>query len=75
MRRIIYMAKWFKDEAEAKKFQREHGGAFYKNAPKSRTRKDHLVTAMSMGFDPDEYPYSVNWNEWLDEAEIKALEG
>jgi len=58
----MYFAKWFKDEEEAKAFQKAHGGALYKNVPRSRTKVDHLVTACMMGFDPEEYRYSVNWN-------------
>ena len=67
----MYMAKWFKDEEDAKCFQKKHGyGALYKNVPRSKTRRDHLVTAAMMGFDPDEFPYSVNWNAPKGEYEI-----
>ena len=66
----MYIAKWFVDKEEAKKFQKEHGGALYKNEPRSRTRNDHLTTALMMGFDPDKYPYSVNWNAPKGEFEI-----
>lgn len=59
---MYYMAKWFTNEDEAKKFQKENGGVLYKNVPRSRTKRDHLVTAAMMGFDPVEFPYSVNWN-------------
>lgn len=58
----MYYAKWFKDEAEAKKFQKKNGGVLYKNVPKSRTRKDHILTSVMMDFDPEEFPYSVNWS-------------
>ena len=66
----MYMAKWFKDEQDAKTFQREHGGALYKNTPRSRTRIDHLTTAAMMGFDPDEFKFSVNWTAPKGEFEI-----
>ena len=57
-----YNGRWFKTEEEAKAFQKEHGGALYKNTPRSRTKRDHEIASMTFGFDPDEYPYSVNWN-------------
>lgn len=59
----MYMAKWFKRLEDAKEFQKEHGGALYKNVPRSRTKQDHKITAVMMGFNPEEFPYSVNWNE------------
>lgn len=59
----MYYAKWFKTEEEAKRFQKEHGGALYKNVPKSRTKRDHEIASYMFGFDKDEYPYSVNWNK------------
>lgn len=58
---LMYYAKWFKEEEDAKRFQQEHGGSLYKNVPRSRTRQDHLTTAAMMGFDPNEFRYSVNW--------------
>lgn len=66
----MYMVRWFTNEDEAKKFQKECGGAFCKNAPRSRTKRDHLTTAAMMGFDPEQFPYSVNWNAPKGEFEI-----
>lgn len=66
----MYMAKWFTNEEDAKKFQKEHGGTLYKNVPRSRTKRDHLVTAAMMGFDPVKFPYSVNWTMPKGEFEI-----
>lgn len=62
--KTMYYARWFKNEEDAKKFQKEHGGVLYKNVPKSRTKRDHLDTATMMGFDPEEFRYSVNWKRW-----------
>lgn len=59
----MYCAKWFKTEEEARKFKKEHGGALYRNVKGSHTKTSHKITAYMMRFDPDEYPYSVNWNE------------
>lgn len=58
----MYLCKWFKDKEEAKKYHKSHGGAFYRNEPYSRTKKDHLEAAAMFGFDPNEFKYSVNWN-------------
>ena len=60
--RVIYRCRWFVDEASAKKFQKEHGGAMYKAT--GRTKKDHAYAGMMFGFDCQKYPYSVNWNEF-----------
>ena len=60
-----YRAKWFKDEEEAKAFKKAHGGVLYKNVPKSRTKRDHIITSIMMGFDPNEFKYSVNWTEMI----------
>jgi len=57
----MYCAKWFKSLEDAKAFQKVRNGALYRNDPKSRTRRDHIVTAAMMGFDPEEFRYSVNW--------------
>ena len=64
---IIYRGKAFKTEAEAKKFQKEHGGVLYKNVPRSRTKQDHILAAYMFHFDPEEYRYSVNWNEVVED--------
>lgn len=64
----MYYAKWFKTEAEAKAFQKQHRGVLYKNTPRSKTKTSHMITATMMGFDPNVYPYSVNWNGKPEEA-------
>lgn len=56
-----YHAKWFKTEKAAKAFQKSHGGALYRNVKYSKTQHDHRIAAAMFGFDPEEYPYSVNW--------------
>lgn len=57
-----YHARWFKTEAEAKAFlNKRHYGALYRNVKYSHTKHDHIVASKMFGFDPDEYPYSVNW--------------
>ena len=56
----MWYAEWFKTLKEAKKCQKEKGGVLYKNEPRSRSKKDHLIVAQACGFDPDQYPYSVN---------------
>ena len=62
--RTVYMTAWFKTEQEAKEFQKnEHSGALYKGTPRSRTKQDHMIAAFMHGFDPEKYPFSVNWNE------------
>lgn len=58
----MYACRWFTDEEEAKKFQKENGGALYRGVPNSRTKKDHLISASMFGFDAEKFPYSVNWN-------------
>lgn len=63
MKRVMYRCKWFKTEEAAKKYQKENRGVLYKNTPRSRTRKDHLYAGMVFGFNPEVFPYSVNWNE------------
>ena len=63
MSNIRYMCKWFENEEDAKKYQKENRGVLYKNVPRSRTKKDHLYAGMIFGFNPEAYPYSVNWNE------------
>lgn len=61
-----YMCRWFKTEEEAKVFQKKNGGVLYKNIKRSRTKQDHLIAAIMFGFDPEEFRYSVNWNEFID---------
>ena len=55
----MYYGNWFKDEQDAKNFQKEHGGILCKNTPRSRTKKDHFDNAMMFGFDPEKFKFSV----------------
>ncbi len=59
--------KGFKTEAEAKKFQREHGGiltkAFTSSGRKSSTYRDYMFAVKLGGLDADKYPFCVQWRE------------
>lgn len=60
----MYRAAWFRTLEEAKAYQKnEHHGALYKGTKGSVTRTDHYMAAAMFEFDPEEFPYSVNWNE------------
>lgn len=59
--------KGFKTEAEAKAFQKKHGGmltkAFTSTGKKSSTYRDYMFAVKLGGLDANEYPYCVQWNE------------
>lgn len=59
--------KGFKTEAEAKAFQKTHGGiltkAFTKSGRKSSTYTDYMFAVKLGGLDEKKYPYCVQWNE------------
>ncbi len=62
-----YYYKFFKTEEEARTFQKENGGALYKNTPRSRTKRSYAVEAGMAGVDPNgdfckERPYVIAWN-------------
>lgn len=62
----IYRGEWFKTREEAEARQKELGyGVIYSNAKYSKTKRDHTIAAMMFGFDPNEYPYSLNWNQFM----------
>jgi len=63
---IKYKAKPFKTLEEAQEFKKKHGGVLYKDVPRSRTKKDHLLAAQMFGFNAEKYHFSVNWNEVID---------
>ena len=64
-----YHNKFFKTKGEALFFQKEHGGALYCFAPKSRSKNDFLaemavaLDARKEVVDPLKTPFCVAWNE------------
>lgn len=62
--------RWFSEESDAKKYQKEHNGNLFKSTPRSRTKKEHLNFAKQFNFDPEEYKYSVEWQYSKGENEI-----
>lgn len=63
MNGIRYMAKWFSSKKEAENFKKEHGGVIYSGEPNSSSRYMHYETSVWYNFNPEKYPYSVNWAE------------
>lgn len=59
--------KGFKTEAEAKEFQKKHGGiltkAYTKTGRKSQSYRDYMFAVKLGGLDENKYPYCVQWNE------------
>lgn len=55
----MYYGNWFKNEVDARNFQKEHGGILSKNTPRSRSKREHYDNAAMFGFNPDEFKYSV----------------
>lgn len=66
MNGIAYKAKFFETEEAAERFKAENGGgAIYDGAVNSKTRTLHLQAAAAHNFDPVQYPFSVNWAEYI----------
>lgn len=62
---MIYAHKFFDTKKGAKAFQKEHGGVFYSNAPRSHTKQDYLVEAAMAGMTEEQRknrPFCVAWN-------------
>ncbi len=55
--------KWFRTEEGAKAYQKKHGGIICRNVPRSHTKSYHLQAASALGFNPDDFKYSVHKNE------------
>lgn len=59
--------KGFKTEAEAKAWQKDHGGlltkAYTKSGRKSSTYTEYMYAVHLGGLDEKKYPYCVQWNE------------
>ena len=59
--------KGFKTEAEAKAFQKEHGGiltkAYTSSGRKSSTYRDYMFAVKLGGLNEKEFPFCVQWNE------------
>ena len=57
----------FKTEAEAKAFQKQHGGLLTKahtsSGRKSSTYRDYMFAVKLGGLDAEKYPYCVQWRE------------
>lgn len=64
-----YNNRFFKTKEEAVAFQKQHGGAIYSNAPRSRSKTDYHVETMVAWdarhevIDPNLMPWCVAWNE------------
>ena len=73
---MIYNNHFFKTEAEAKAFKKEHGGVLLKWNPRASFNKkaDYLAEvavaydARGERIDPSEYPFCVAWNEFPKEG-------
>jgi O-acetyl-ADP-ribose deacetylase (regulator of RNase III) len=76
MSQKIYRNKFFKTEEEAKTFQREHGGALYRNVKYSHTKDDYMVEARQVACHTDEFieehPYCVAWNQFVEFEHIQG---
>lgn len=73
---MLYAHKFFKTKEDAKAFQKKHGGAFYSNAPGSRTKRDYLTEAAMAEMTEkqrEERPFCVAWNI-VDDGPIKPEE-
>ncbi|MBQ6519975.1 MAG: hypothetical protein IJI14_14725 [Anaerolineaceae bacterium] len=64
---IRYRAKGFKSEEDAKEFQKQRGGVIYSL---EKNRNLHQDAAVLNSFDPRKFPYSVNWQELSEMAEM-----
>ena len=66
----IFKNQFFKTKEDAKKFQKEHGGAFYSNDKNSRTKKEYR-TELAILCPPDseqfskDYPFVIAWTETM----------
>ena len=64
-----YNNRFFKTKEEAVAFQKQHGGAIYSNAPRSRSKMDfHVEMMVALDarhevVDPSKTPWCVAWNE------------
>lgn len=62
----IFKNQFFATKAEAKAFQKAHGGAYYSNEKGSRTKRDYM-TELSILCPPDaesfaaKYPHVIAW--------------
>ena len=62
-----YYSAWFKTKEEARNYKADKikkeriYPVMYYNTRGSTTKTEHLFMASMFGFDPKEYPYSVNW--------------